>query len=148
VFAFPTTLLLLVGGIFTVRQPGSPLFRPVDEVATFDQLAAEAQAGEVVLAAFETGNGLPAWAPVRVVIGHGPESVNLAELRPQVVSFFDLGTTDLDRKAFLTSQNVAYVFWGPAERELGTWKPDMAAYLEQIIQVGNYSVFRLADSLD
>ncbi len=35
---------------------------------------------QVVLAAYETGNPMPAWAPVRVLVGHGPESIHLSEL--------------------------------------------------------------------
>ncbi len=81
---FPSTLLLLSGGLMAAATPRQPIFYPVDEVTLFQTLSDQAQPGDVVLTAFPTGNGLPAWAPLRVVIGHGPESVNLASLQPQV----------------------------------------------------------------
>ena len=85
---FPTTLLLLVGGISSSISPHPPIFRPAPEVDAFLFIAGHAQPGELVLTAFETGNALPAWAPVRVVIGHGPESVGLTELQPRVEAMF------------------------------------------------------------
>jgi hypothetical protein len=99
--------------------------------------------GAVVLAAFETGNALPAWAPLRVVIGHGPESVHLASLRPQVEAFYAEETTDAQRLDFLRQWGVRYVFWGPQERRLGDWNPVGAAYLRLVEQVGAYAVFEV-----
>ncbi len=89
--ALPSTLLLLAGGLLAAQGRGSPLFRPAAEVRIFERLADESEPDQIVLAAFETGNALPAWAPLRVIIGHGPESVQLAELEPQVALFLRFG---------------------------------------------------------
>ncbi len=139
--AFPTTLFLLLGGVLAVLSPDQPLFRPADEVAAFLYLDAEAVSGGVVLTAYETGNALPAWAAMQVVIGHGPESANLDELRPRVAGFYQIATTDAERRALLDEFGVRYVFWGPQERELGGWDPYAAAYLREVFAVGDYVVF-------
>jgi hypothetical protein len=132
---------LLAGGLLAAWQPARPVFRPAEEVNAFKYLQNHAQNGAVILTAYETGNALPAWAPVRVVIGHGPESANLDVLQPQVEGFFSAQMTDEERLALLKSAEVHYVFWGPAEQRLGDWDPYQAAYLKPSYRSGLYHVF-------
>lgn len=138
---FPTTLLLLTGGLTSILHPQTPLFRPTDEVNAFLYLAENAHPNDLILTSFETGNSLPAWAPLRVVIGHGPESVGLAELQPRVEAFYQTGTTDVERQAFLQEFGVQYVFWGPSERALGDWNPEQVSYLQKIYDENGYAIF-------
>jgi len=145
-FFVPSTVILLAGGIMAVLNPGMPVFRPSEEVAAFEFLSGEAEPGSVVLAAYETSNALPAWAPLRVVIGHGPESANLAVLRPQVEGFYQVNTDDTDRRALLRDSHVRYVIWGPAEKRLGEWDPGAASYLKPIYSENNYVIFEAADA--
>lgn len=141
--SLPSTAILLLGGLVAASRPAQPLFRPADEVAVMQVLAKDAPPGSVTLAAFETGNVLPAWAPVRVVIGHGPESVSLAELKPRVAAFYDSATSDHERRALLDEFGVRYVFWGPAERALGDWDPAVADDLQLLTSQGGYQVYQL-----
>jgi hypothetical protein len=145
--ALPSTLLLWAGGLITARQVDLPLFRPAGEVRVFEALRAEAPAGQIVLAAYETGNALPAWAPLRVVIGHGPESVHLVELRLQVAAFYSQQISEAQRLEFLRQFDITYVFWGPAERLLGGWDPNQALYLRPTFQAGEYSLFTFDEAL-
>jgi hypothetical protein len=138
---FPSTLLILAGGVLASLHPGRPVFQPESEVRTFAYLAENAPAGSVVLSAFHTGNPLPAWAPLRVVIGHGPESAGLAELEPQVSAFYQSTTSDAWRLALLRRLDVRYVYWGPDERALGDWDPGQAAYLRLLTRSGEYAVY-------
>ncbi|MFQ5616526.1 MAG: hypothetical protein ACE5GO_08715 [Anaerolineales bacterium] len=148
-FLFVSTLLLLAGGVMGVADPKEPVFRPVEEIAAFQLLREQAEPGDVVLASFETGNALPAWAPVRVVIGHGPESVRLDELRLRVAAFYQpdtddcLQSLDADRKALLDEFDVRYVFWGRAERNLGSWDPREAPYLRVVKSDGLDAIFEV-----
>jgi hypothetical protein len=117
--AFPSTLILLAGGWLTVLRPALPVFRPAAEVAAFQFLQEHARPGEVILSAYESGNPLPTWAPVRVVNGHAPESAHLAHLQPLVVAFFDTHTPDSTRLDLLRkrdettfSTDLPSVLWG------------------------------------
>jgi hypothetical protein len=143
---FPSTALLLVGGVLAVRSPNAPLFRPQDEVRVFEYLQSQEEVNKVVLTAYETGNALPAWAPVRVVIGHGPESVNLAELEPHVTAFYTADTLDIQRLDLIHQFDVRYVLWGPAERALGSWSPYQADYLHPVYQSGTYQLFQVVET--
>jgi hypothetical protein len=140
---FPGAVLLLAGGLLAASRPGVPLFRPRDEVSLFEYLQAQAQPGSAVLAAYETSNPLPAWAPVKVLIGHGPESIHLAELKPLVEAFYSSETTDAQRLELLRRFDVGYVFWGPIEQALGDWRPGQAAYLQPVYQQGAYQLFQV-----
>jgi hypothetical protein len=140
---FPTTLFLLTGGITSVLQPQTPLFRPTPEVNAFLFLGDHARMGELVLTSFETGNVLPVWAPVRVIIGHGPESVGAPELAPRVEAFYQAGTREAERLALLEEFGVKYVFWGPLERAWGAWQPAQAGYLQEIYQENGYAIFEV-----
>lgn len=140
---FPSTLVLLLGGMAAASTPGQPLFRPAAEVRAFEFLASRARPGEVVLSAYASGNALPAWAPVRVVIGHGPESAGLAELEPQVKAFFQSDTPEGMRIAFLEQHQVAYVFYGPEEAALGAWRPQASTHLLEIYRDGEYAIFQV-----
>lgn len=140
---FPSTLILFVGGILASVRPAEPLFRPVHETYAFEDLAALSSPGEVVLASYTTGNVLPAWAPLRVVIGHGPESIGLESLLPAVRRFYAESTSDRERLQMIREMDIRYVFYGPAEAELGDWVPAQAEYLREIIRRGPYIVYQV-----
>ncbi len=122
VLALPSSFILLVGGIGTALHPREPAFRPTQEVEAFQWLGAEAAPESVVLAAYPTGNALPAWAPVRVIVGHGPESADLEQLLPTVERFY-AEMSEVERSAFLDTYAVDYLWMGPRERALGDWQP-------------------------
>jgi hypothetical protein len=98
-----------------------------------------------VLASFDTANALPAWAPVRVLAGHGPESAGLAEILPEIEAFYGKGDKVIDRLGFLERYGVSLVFWGPAERALGGWAPDEEAFLKQSYHDGEYLIYEVVD---
>lgn len=141
--AFFSTIFLLLGAFMQAARPALPAFRPSAEAVLFERLAQTAQPGEVVLAAYDTGNALPAWAPLRVLIGHGPESANLAEIQPQVEAFYSAAGGDIQRLELLRRWEVRYVFWGPAERRLGGFDPRQATFLRLLLEEGDYAVFEV-----
>jgi len=143
ILLFPSTLLLLWGGFLAAGNARQPLFRHIDEISVFENLRSVATPGEIVLASYQSSNPLPAWTPQRVLIGHGPESVNQAILLPEVNKFFLSQTPDTQRQKLIDQYDVNYVFWGPAERLLGDWKPSKAEYLNLIHQEGEYSLYQV-----
>jgi hypothetical protein len=134
---------LLAGGVMSVSSPGLPLFRSVGELQAFEYLAKNAQKGDAVLAAYDTSTVLPAHAPVRVPIGHGPESLGGHELQPRVERFYQSGTPDSERRELLVELTIRYVFYGPLERKLGDWDPGPAAFLAEVYRGGDYAIYRV-----
>jgi hypothetical protein len=136
-----TPMLLLGGGLLQSLRPAQPVFRPAAEVAAFEWIAEHATPGSVVLAAFDTGNALPAWAPVRSVIGHGPETANLAELQPEVERFFAGELTVSSAERFLDEQRVSFVLRGPAEMALGEWQAPPVGRLTAVYDESGYAIY-------
>jgi hypothetical protein len=141
--SLPTTAILLAGSLLAARIPAEPIFHPVDQLAAFDWLSQNAQSKQVVLGSFETGNALPAYTPLVAYIGHGPESLFLAEKLPRVAAFYRSSTRDTDRLSLLTDGRISFVIFGPHERALGDFDPKTANYLQRRFSSGEYAVYQM-----
>ncbi|MBN2502855.1 MAG: hypothetical protein JXB38_18895 [Anaerolineales bacterium] len=142
---FPSTLFLWLGGLQVAWNPARPVFRPAQEIAAIQTFRELAEQDAVVLTAYETGNVLPAWVPVRVVYGHSVESLGYFELKPKVEMFYSTAVTDESRQAFLAEHHVDYIFWGPLERAVGAWDAYDAQYLMPVVEQGGYVVFAVVE---
>jgi hypothetical protein len=133
----PTNMLLLLSGIVAAQapNPANRLFHRPAEMAAMDYLNANAPAGSIVLTDFDTGNYLPARTSLRVVIGHGPETIRLGEKREQVRRFFDGDMSAEEQRALLRLYNVQYIIF-PAGRS-GPPSPDY----RQVWSEGGYYVY-------
>jgi hypothetical protein len=76
-------------------------------------------------------------------MGHGPESAGDERLTAQIQAFYQGRTADDPRLELLQKYSVDFVFWGPEEQTLGSWEPMEAAYLERVVAVGEYQVYRV-----
>lgn len=115
VMLLPTSFFLLAGGVQTALAKEAPVFVPGEQVAAFKFLANNARVDSVVLSSYSTGNALPAWAPLRVVIGHGPESVGLKDFQPIIERFYSSEMNSMERMRLLSQFSVDYVYWGKNE---------------------------------
>jgi hypothetical protein len=138
----PSSLLILASGFEVALDPREPAFRPQEEVEAFGRLSQLADPSAIVLASFETSNPLAAWAPVRVVAGHGPESAGLAELRPKIDRFFQISGSDDERMELIERERITFVIHGPKERALGDWEPRDWVCLEYLDGQGEYDIYQ------
>jgi hypothetical protein len=144
---FPA-MIMVIGRTVDIERISEPVYQPAERISAFQYFNEHAEVGDVVLAAYTTSNALPAWAPMRVIIGLGPESVGLAELRPRVERFYLFDTTDRERVELLYEMKVRYVFWGPEEANLGdapekSWQPLTAGYLQKVYSQDDYHIFEV-----
>jgi hypothetical protein len=138
-----TNVMLVAGNCLLLQRQPAPIYRDAGEVATLDWLGARVEPDDVVLAAYETGNYLPARVGARAFVGHGPESIRADEKKALVARFFDSKTENGWRRQLLAQYGVDYVLWGPAERRLGDLDASQAAYLRQIYDKDGYAVFEV-----
>ncbi len=139
----PTFGLLLLDQSARAVAGWSPMFHDGGEVAALDWLSARATYADVVLCAYDTGNYLPARAAARVFVGHGPETVHLAEKLPLVRRFYSTATDDGWRTAFLREWDIDVVFVGPFERALGAADLSGKPYLRLEYDAGGYQIYRV-----
>ena len=57
--------------------------------------------------------------------------------------FFASETGDAWRRELLDEYSVAYVFYGPRERELGSYSPSSSGYLEPIFDNELVTIYRV-----
>lgn len=138
-----TTFLLVAGGIFSVLVPGRPLFIPENEVRAFRFLRDHVKPGVAVLAAYDTSTVIPAFAPVRVPIGHGPESLGIKKILPTIDAFWNGRLDGKEQEVFLKHGGYEYIFWGPLEQVPDGWNPAKESYLEEIYSEGDYHIYRV-----
>jgi hypothetical protein len=138
-----SNVLLVLGNLGPIHQRVVPIYRPEDEVAALEWLAAETEPDERVLASFEAGNVIPAWTDLRVFAGHGPETLHNAEKEEALEHFFDPATDDAWRQELLREFGLNYVFHGPLEREIGNWDPASAQYLVPLYRKGAYAIYEV-----
>ena len=145
--SFLPTLILFLGSLVGITTLQPPLYRASQEVKVFaylgEHVAQEDLRDAVVLAAFETSNALPAWAPVRTLLGSGPESVNLKPIEARVQCFYSLDCTDEARLRLLREFRITFVIWGPLERELGSWDPRDFPALDVAYQQGEVLLLKV-----
>ncbi len=107
---------LFLGWAFiqSVADP-APAFVPVAEVRAFDWLDANVAPGVLILADFNAGNALPAYADLVSYLGHGPETLNGAQKLAVVQSLFDGARSIQERLIALEQSGARYVLAGPEE---------------------------------
>jgi hypothetical protein len=144
--SLPTSLMLIWGGLNVARRPGPPAFRPTAEVAAFRWLRESAAPGGLVVSSYDTGNAIPAWAPLYVVIGHGPESANLTDFQERVRDVYRGIPMKPDERSFLLENGVDWLWLGPHERQLGSWRPAGESFLSLTYDQASYQIYRVQDT--
>jgi hypothetical protein len=139
-----STGVLIAGLLGTALQKAPPAYHPAGEVAAVDWLAAHADPDDTVLSGYAAGNLIPARTGVRVFYGHSVETFAFAQKGEMVRRFFDTETTDAWRQALLQEYGIAYVFYGPDERAMGTWDIATTPYLTPRYTKGEYAIYQVA----
>lgn len=138
-----SSLIFFVGGSFTVTQLQTPMYRRQGEVQAFTFIQQTAPSGAVVLANYESANPLAAWAPIRTVIGHGPESANLKEIQPRVDKVFNSAYSIPECQEFLREFNVEFILVTPSEGKFESNRLIEAGLLSEIFNQAGYQVFKV-----
>lgn len=139
----PSNLLLVATSLIQVSHLLPPIFHEGLELEAMDWLAAHTRPSDIVLSSYQVGNYIPARAGNRVFLGHGPETIHTEEKENIVRQFFQAQTSDAHRKEILRRYNIAYLFYGPAERALGDFQPATSPYLEEAFTNGRYAIYEV-----
>jgi hypothetical protein len=116
--AFPAAAVLLMGGAINALAPAEPVFIPEEEAEAYLYLKQVSGKEARVLSSLETGNALPAWAPVYVVLGHPVETLEFQETNQWVEAFYRGELNAEEMSGLMHDYSIDYVFWGPAEKTL------------------------------
>jgi len=134
----PSNLLVVSAGLVGVAQGKPAVVHYADELTAYQWMAENLPQGSLILAAPETGNRIPAFAPLRALYGHPFETPNAVVQKQMVEELFNAGGTASSGMQTLHEEGVEYVFYGPREQEIGN-----PAWLSDLELIGEFGKVRL-----
>jgi hypothetical protein len=140
-----SSLFIYAGSIHVALNPAPPAFIPLQRREAFSWMVANVPKGSAVLADYETSNALPAWAPVRVPIGHGPESLDLDELRPAVDAFYAGDANSEARYQLIHELGIDYVYLEESQASSWALQADGKDYLTEVYQNNGTRLYEVSD---
>lgn len=140
-----TNMLLLAGALATASQPQEPAYRPAWEMQAVRWFRG-IPGYPTVMGSYLTGNLLPAQAPARAFVGHGPETMNSDAKIALAERFYDALSADEWRSSLLAQYGIDYVYHGPRERALGAFEPAQAPYLHLVYDNGIVQIYRVQEA--
>jgi hypothetical protein len=135
-------LILVSGASASVVSGIEPLFHSREQISVAEWLSANASFDDIVLCEESVGNFLPAWAPVRTFLGHGSETVDVAEKRALVARFFDT-ENDGWRQSVLQLHRIRFVLSGPPAGSRGSVDLGEESFLSPVFSVGQWNLYEV-----
>ena len=143
VLLLPSAIFLVWGAASRAAMPSAPIFISAPEVEAYQAFNEIAHQDSIVLSTFSVGNSLPAWAPVRVVQGHGPETVHLQYWQDSINEYFRENHGDAHCGGFFKESQIDFLFWGPEEVQTWNWDPGIKDCLLQVYNADGYRIFKI-----
>jgi hypothetical protein len=141
-FSLPSTLFLILSASQAAASQAPDMFYSAGEIAAVDWLAVNSTPDDTVLASYDIGGFIPARIGHRVFMGHWTETVDLESKRATAGRFYGAASDD-EHQEVLRRYGIAYVFYGPRERELGGFDPAEAGYLVPVFRSRDTTVYRV-----
>lgn len=123
VFALQSSLYVAFGGALLGITRSPKLFDSANVINAVDWLGANSDWQDTAFSAERAGSIIPARIGHRVYLGHPFETTEYKAKTANVESFFSGAMGDDDRRALLAECGCRYIFYGPAEQELGSFAP-------------------------
>jgi hypothetical protein len=141
----PTNLYLLGWRFVELSKHDYPYFLYNDEVQALQWLSNHGKPDEVVLSSLTIGQYIPAYTGMHAFLAHWAQTVDFYGKSKMVDEFYSTTITDLQRQSILKEFNVHYVFFGPAERQIGNFNPAQSSYLKIAYSSKLVEVFQVED---
>jgi hypothetical protein len=113
------------------------------EIEAMAYLNREARDFPLILSYMDSGLVLPAFAPVRAVVGHVTNVKDNTEKVHAAAFFFSPAADDATRRNTLARYNVDYVWWGKDEDRRGGRRPGERPYLHPVFDNGAVRIYRV-----
>ena len=141
--AMLTNVYIFAWRFVDIHRHTYPYYLSQGDVAGLNWIDRHIQSSDVVLSSLMIGIYVPGWTGAHAFLAHGAETLDFNQKRQDVARFFNPATSDAERQATLRQFHVRYVFYGPAERQLGAYDPARADYLKEVLSVNGTEVFEV-----
>lgn len=139
----PTNLYLYAWRFYDLGHRTYPYYLTQSELAGLHWLEKNSNPSDVVLSSLTTGEYVPSVSGNNAFLAHWAATLDYFGKRQLVDEFFKGGVSDTARRAIVNQYDVRYVFYGPTERELGSYNPVTSHWLTKVFSDGSVSVYRV-----
>jgi len=136
-----STIFLLIGSLTAAHNQQAPIFQKNVVIEIFNEINKEGEINDVVLAPYTISNILPAYIPMRVVTGHGPESKNLKELDSFIDLFSHGAASNEQMQTFFQQFGIRFVIFEASSPGIQNFEDYFLE--EKIFENSDYSLYQL-----
>jgi hypothetical protein len=145
VMVLPTNVYLWTWRFVELRRHDYSYYLYRDEVEALNWLDENANPADVVLSSITVGQYVPAVSGNTAFLAHWAQTVDFYDKTERVERFFDVTTPKDERIDTLRSFNVAYVFYGPAERALGEYDPGESSLFAEVFSSPHVKLYAVQE---
>lgn len=139
---FVTTAIIFSGALRAVSSKAFPLYISEEENQLFQKVNKLIPNQSVVLADWEISTLLPAHAPVRVIIGHGPESIRANQIRERMEFLYSQDNSS-EFLNFLIDESVDYWIMNKTTPPKFMVMNSELNFLNEISESNKYVIFKV-----
>jgi hypothetical protein len=139
----PTNLYIFVWRFIDLGRHDYPFYLHQEELAAMAWLEANGTTDDVVLSSLTIGQYIPALTGKYAFLAHWAQTVDFYGKTDMVNTFFDGQTDQAWRQEKLKQYSVDYLFYGPAEQELGHYQPESAPFLRQVYASPRVKIYQV-----
>jgi hypothetical protein len=140
----PANLYIFGWRMLDMHRADYPFFLYQDDLAAMQWLEANADREDVILSSFTIGHYLPGLTGARPYLSNAVMTANYVQKREQVHRFFAAEMTLIEQCTFLQRQGIDYLFYGPAEKELGHFDPSGQDLFTPVFERDQTTVHRIS----
>jgi hypothetical protein len=145
VVTVPSNLYIVASLTLVAMQQPYPFFHERAEDEAIDWLEEHTRPSDTVFAAYGTGSYIPARINHRVFAGYWAETTRIDAKLDMVDRFFQEDTPDTWRADLLHEYDIAYVFYGPREAQVGEWLPSGSPSLSPVFANDLVTIYRVLE---
>ncbi|HEX9015136.1 MAG TPA: hypothetical protein VF960_03930, partial [Chloroflexota bacterium] len=143
VAVIPVNGYLLGWRLLDLGRHDYPYYLQRDEVAALRWLEASSSPSDVVLSSLTIGQYVPSYTGAHAFLAHWAMTLDYYGKERLVADYFGGASSSDERRAIASRYGVTYVFFGPAERAIGSFDPASAPYLELVFDSPGARVYRV-----
>ena len=137
----PTNVYLTAWRVVDLGRHDYPFYLYGDDIEAMHWLEENTSPDDVVLSSFTIGQYIPGLTGNRAFLSNSVMTLDSSRKEAMVRAFFDLATSDREREALLRQYNIHYLFYGPAERALGAFRPGESELFSLVFSSANTNVY-------
>lgn len=138
-----TNAYVLAWRFIELRRYETPYFMPKADIAALEWLAGRTSRDDVVLAALDAGQWVPAWTDARAYVAHWTGTLDFLNKRDSARAFVDGRLAVEEQRALLRDFNVTYVIHSSLDDPVAQEALAESPYLSAVFSQEGTTVYRV-----